>query len=219
MNTKRPVILTIATILLVVLVLFSSGLALARNFGLVRQNFGGAGFAGRRFAAGGGQGNFPQGGFNNAQPGTLPGSGAEGGTGTFQLPGNINPNNPNAQTNPNFQNFQGRGTGGASGLMGIFRLATMVLNISALVLGLVAAFGLWKQKKWAAVLAIILASLLLLTSLTGFTVLLRFFAPLAFAESFFKVLLAAAVIVLLLLPASRHAYSALAPEDDLAADL
>jgi uncharacterized membrane protein (DUF2068 family) len=96
---------------------------------------------------------------------------------------------------------------------------TTGVNIGALVLGLLAAIGLWKQKKWAAILAIILAALLLLTSLTGFASMLRFFSPLVFGEGLIKILLALAVIVLLLLPASRKAYAKLAEEDDLAAGL
>jgi hypothetical protein len=202
MNTKRPAILTIATVCLVVLVLISSGLALARNFGLMGTNFGPAGFPNGTMMRG--QGNFPQGGFQ--------GSGNRPGDGTFQLPGNFDPNNPNAQVNPGTRPFQGR-TGTTFGLFRILSFATTGVNIVALVLGLLAAFGLWKQKKWGAVLAIIVAVLILLTSFSG---LLRFFSLLIFGEALLKVLLALAVIVLLLLPAARKAY---APPEDLDLDL
>jgi len=200
MNTKRPAILTIATVCLVLLVLISSGLALASNFGLMGTAFGPAGFPSGTIMRG--QGNFPQGGF---QPG-------DGGV-PQQMPGNFDPNNlPDGQTNPGTRNFQGN-PGGTSGLFGILRYATTGLNIVALVLGLLAAIGLWKQKKWGAVLAIIVAVLILLTSFSG---LLRFFSLLVFGEALLKVLLALAVIVLLLLPAARKAY---APSEDLDLDL
>ncbi|MFH2039558.1 MAG: hypothetical protein ABIJ65_09015 [Chloroflexota bacterium] len=202
MNTKRPAILTIATICLVLLVLLSSGLALARNFGLLGTSLGAAGFPFGSMMRG--QGNFPQGG--SQQPGNLPGDG------TFQRPGNFDPNDPDTQVNPTTRTFQG-GTGTTSGLIRILGFATTGLNIVALVLGLLAAFGLWKQKKWGAVLAIIVAVLILLTSFSG---LLSFFSLLIFGEALLKVLLALAVIILLLLPASRKAY---APPADLDLDL
>jgi len=201
MNTKRPAILTIAIICLVLLVLFSSGLSLARNFGLLGTSFGAPGFPFGSMMRG--QGNFPQGGF--LPSGDLP-------DGTFQRPGNFDPNNPDTQVNPTTRTFQG-GTGATSGLFRILSFTTTGLNIAALVLGLLAAFGLWKQKKWGAVLAIIVSVLILLTSFSG---LLRFFSLLVFGEALFKVLLALAVIILLLLPASRKAY---APPADLDLDL
>jgi len=210
MKTKRPVILTIAAICLVVLVLFSSVLTLASNFGLLGMNRGVVGLPGGRMIVGGGQGNFQPGGFNGQQPGDLPGNG------TDQFPGNFDPNNPTTQQdNPNFQGFQGRRAGGFSGLFGVLRGVMVGLNIVALALGMVAAIGLWKQKKWGAVLAIILAALLLLTSFSG---LLRFFSLLVFGEALFKVVLALAVIILLLLPAARKAYAP-APDDDMDLDI
>ena len=206
MKNNRPVILSFAAICLVILVLFSSGLTLARNFGLLGTNFGGAGLSGRRFVMGSGQGAFPQCNFNGQRSDTLP----EYGTG--QLPGNVDPNSPGGQTNPNFQNFQGQ-VGRTNGLFRIISLATTSFNIAVLVLGLLAAVGIWKQKKWAAVLAIILAVLILLTSITG---LLRIFSLLIFGEALLKVLLSLAVIVLLLLPAARKVYS---PQPDQNLDL
>lgn len=200
---KRPAILTIATVCLVLLVLISFGLALARNFGLMGTTFNPAGFPDGSTIHG--QGIFPQGGF--LQSDNLPGDGVP-----QQMPGNFDPNNSDTQSNPTTRTFQGR-TGGTAGLFRILGFATTGLNIVALVLGLLAAIGLWKQKKWGAVLAIIVAVLILLTSFSG---LLRFFS-LLFGEALLKVLLALAVIVLLLLPAARKRYSA--PEDDLDLDL
>jgi hypothetical protein len=204
MISKRPVLLTIASICLVILVIFSAGLTLARNFGLLSPTFGATGLTNRRFNMGSGQGNLPQGSLNGQQPGDLPG------LGTGQLPGNMDPNSTGGQ--PDFQNFQGR-TGGGNSLFRILNLVTTGFNIAAIVLGLLAAVGLWRQKKWAAVLAIILSCLILLTSFTG---LLRIFSWLTFGEALLKVLLSLAVIILLLLPASRKAYS---PPPDLDLDL
>jgi hypothetical protein len=58
-------------------------------------------------------------------------------------------------------------------------------------------------------LAIILSAVLLLVNIPG---LLRIFSPLLFGLNLLKVLLALAVIILLLLPAARNAYS---PPKDL----
>ena len=140
MNNKRPILLTAASICLVILVLFSAGLTLARNFGVLGPSFGANGLANRRFAMGSGQGNFPQSSFNGQQSGNLP----ENGTGQLP-PGNMDSNNPGGQ--PNFRNFQGR-AGGSNNLFRILNLVTTGFNIAALVLGLLAAVGLWKQKKW-----------------------------------------------------------------------
>lgn len=203
MKMKRPAILTIATICLVALVLVSSGLALARNFGLMDSIVGSARFPNGMTMRG--QGNFPQGGF--LQSGDLPGDGVP-----QQMPDNFDPNIPDAQGSATTRTFQGS-AGEASGLFRILGFATTGVNIVALVLGLLAAVGLWKQKKWGAVLAIIVSVLILLTSFSG---LLRIFSLLLFGEALLKVLLALAVIVLLLLPAARKAYT---PPADLDLDL
>jgi len=208
MNPKRPVTLIIATIVLIVLVLFSSGLTLASNFGLLGSTFGADGLAGRRFMPGSGSGNLPGDGFNNLQPGTRPDFG------NGQPLDNSGSNGGTSQTNPNYQNFQGR-TGGINTLSRIIRIATIGLYSAVLILGLLAAFGLWKQKKWAAILAIILSALILLLSIPD---LLRIFSWLILGETFLKVLLSLAVIILLLLPASRRAYSP-APALDLDDDI
>jgi len=186
MNSKRPVTLTIATIVLIVLVLFSSGLSLASNFGLLGSAYG----------------------FNNLQPGTRPDFG------NGQSLDNSGANGGTSQTNPNYQNFQGR-TGGFNTLFRFIRIGTIGLYCTVLALGLLAAFGLWKQKKWAAILAIILSALILLASIPGF---LRIFSWLIFSETLLKILLSLVVIILLLLPASRKAYSpspALDLDDDI----
>jgi len=147
-------------------------------------------------------GTVPQDGFGGQpQTGIRPGAG-------FFNPGGQNSGSSNGQTNPNFRNFQGR-VGAISGLFGIIRWVVIGLNLAALVLGILSAVGLWRQKKWAAILAIILSVVLLLVNIPG---LLRIFSPLLFGLNLLKVLLALAVIILLLLPAARNAYS---PPKDL----
>ena len=196
MNTKRPAVITIAAISLVMLVVVSSGWALAGNFGLLGTNAG------------------------------LPGVGVMRGDGTKspegisgQVPANIRPgtgtlnqgNRGSGQGLPIMRTVQGIvGTSGnPAGLFGIISSMTTGLNVIALVLGIIAAVGLWKKKKWAAILAIILSAILLLVNLPGVT---RIFFPLLFGINLLKVLLALAVIVLLLLPSAREAY---APSKDL----
>lgn len=206
MNSKRPLTLTIATIVLIMLVLFSSGLRLASNFGLLGSAFGAGGLAGRRFMPG--SGNMPSDGFNNLQPGTRPDFG------NGQSNDNSGSNGGTSQTYPNFQNSQGR-TGGFNTLFRFLRIGTIALYCGVLLLGILSAFGLWKQKKWAAILAIILASVVLLSSIPG---LLRINSWIILGETVINILLSLAVIILLLLPASRKAYSP-APALDLDDDI
>jgi hypothetical protein len=184
MNTKRPLLLTIAAACLVVLVLFSAGLSLGRSFGVL-----GAGPGTRSFTSRGGNRNF--------QPGNPP-------SGNFPR-GNF----PQGNFPQGGQTFQRSSS--FSGLFQVIRWLGVSLNAIVLVLGILAAVGIWLQKKWGAILAIVLAALLLLSNLVG---LFRFFSLLTFAEALLKVLLAAAVIVLLLLPVSRRAYAP-PPEPEL----
>jgi hypothetical protein len=86
----------------------------------------------------------------------------------------------------------------------LIRPVMTVLNGILIVLGVVAAIGLFKTKRWGVILAILLSVLLLLLAIPG---MLRIFSVLLFAETLVRVLLALAVIVLLLLPQSRKAYA------------
>jgi hypothetical protein len=189
MHTQRPAVVTIAAILLIILSLFVGGLGIARQFGLL----GGLGFGNRQFLPGRFQGrNFPQGGFPS---------------GGFPNAGSPNDQNNPAGT-PNFTPNRQFGTGLAS----LFRLVRPVLtglNIFLIVLGVVAAIGLFMSKRWGAVLAIILSALLLLLAIPG---MLRIFSPILLIESLVRILLALAVIVLLLLPSARKAYARPAEE-------
>jgi hypothetical protein len=77
------------------------------------------------------------------------------------------------------------------------------LDVILLVLAVVAAIGLFKSKRWGAVLGIILSVLLILLTIPG---MLRIFSTLLLAENLTRIILAVAVIVLLLLPSARKAY-------------
>ena len=184
MHTQRPAVVTIAAILLIILSLFVGGFGIARQYGLL----GGLGFGNRQFLPGQFRGrNFPSGGFPN---GGFPNNG---------LPNDQN----NPAGTPNFTPNRQFGTG----LARLFRLVRPVLtglNVILIVLGVVAAIGLFMSKRWGAVLAIILSALLLLLSIPG---MLRIFSPILLVESLVRILLALAVIVLLLLPSARKAYA------------
>ena len=183
MDTKRPAVVTIAAILLIVLSLFVAGLGIASQYGLL-----GRGLGNRQFVAGQfrnrnstSQNGFPQNGF----------------------PSNGLTNNQNNQgTTPNFTPNQQFGTGFAR-LFRLIRPVTIGLDIVMLVLSVVAAIGLFKSKRWGAILAIVLAVLLILLAIPG---LLRIFSAMILIENLVRILLAVAVIVLLLLPAARKSY-------------
>jgi hypothetical protein len=186
---KRPTVVTIAAILLIVLSLFVAGLGIASQFGLLGRGFGAQQFIVRNgqnrnlnIPGGVPQGRFPQGGF------------PQGGF-------------PNDQNNPgSTQNFTPNRQVG-TGIFRLFRLiqpVTIALDIILLVLSIIAAIGLFKTKRWAAILAIVLAGLVILLSLPGF---IRIFAPIILVENLLRILMAAAVIVLLLLPSARKSFS------------
>lgn len=179
MEAKRPAAVTIAAILILVLTLFAAGFGLARQYGLLRLGSGS-----RQFAPGQFQGRSfnPQGGFPN---GSAPNDGS--------IPGGVQP-------------FSGSG----APRLNLFRLVRLIrpiltgLNIVIAGLGILAALGLFKTKRWAAVLAIVLALLLFLGALPG---MLRIFSWVVLAENLLRMGLAAAVCVLLLLPAARNSYT------------
>lgn len=193
MNAKRPTVVTIAAILLIVLSVFVAGLGIATQYGLL-----GRGLGNRQFVAGQFRNrNFtPQTGvpFNNGPSTGFPND----------------QNNPG--TTPNFTLRQQSGTG----LTRLFRLiqpVTIGLDIVLLVLSVVAAIGLFKSKRWGAILAIVLAVLLILLAIPG---LLRIFSAMVLIENLVRILLAVAVIVLLLLPTARHSYAAVQDNDERA---
>lgn len=189
MDTKRPIVVTIAAIILVVLALFVAGLGIAGQLGLTRGN--------RQFAAG----QFRNRSFNPQGGGTFNGN-----------PIGTLPNGQNDQgTTPNFNRTFTGGTGLAR-LFRIIRPITIGLDIAALILAGVASFGLYKGKRWALILAIVLAVLFILLAIPS---MIRIFSAVVLIENLARILLALAVIVLLLLPASRKAF---APVDALDLD-
>jgi hypothetical protein len=188
MKSKRPAVITIAAILLLVLSLFVAGLGIASQYGLLGQGFGP-----RQFVAGqlrnrnfNPQGGFPQGGFPQ---GGVP----QGGFPNDQNnPGGTTNLNPNRQLGVDFAR-----------VFRLIRPVMIVLDVILLVLAVVAAIGLFKSRRWAAVLGIILSVLLILLTLPG---MLRIFSALLVVENLTRIILAVAVIVLLLLPSARKAY-------------
>lgn len=97
------------------------------------------------------------------------------------------------------------------------RLISLWGGLVALALAILAAVGVWKGKGWGVTLAILLVALVLLTTLfamfplrplgfIGLSQVWQLFAM--FGLNVVKVLLALAVLVLLLLPVSRRTYRA-----------
>ncbi len=177
MDTKRPTVVTMAAILLVVLGLFVAGLGIANQVGLGRPNraFAAGQFRNRNFVP-------PSGGQFNGNPiGTL----------------------PNGQTNqgttPNFnRNFTGGS--GLTRLLRVFRTISLGLDIAILILAGIAAFAIVKGKRWGQILAIVLAAIILLLTIPS---LIRIVSAIVLVENLVRILLAVAVIVLLLLPTTR----------------
>jgi len=189
MDTKRPAVITIAAILLIVLSLFVAGLGIASQYGLLRGGFGS-----RQFVAGQ---------FRNRN--FTPPNG---------IPFNGFPNNQNNQgTTPNFSPNRQFGSG-ISRLFRLIRPITLGFDITMLILSVVAAIGLFKSKRWGAIMAIVLAVLLILFAIPG---MLRIFSAVVLIENVVRILLAIAVIVLLLLPVSRKSYLPAPENTDLSA--
>jgi hypothetical protein len=152
MSTARPKTLTTIAILLVVIALISGTTTILNQTGLgrIRQGvFNGGTFQGN------GNGNFTPGGGNFQGGGNGGGNGFQGGNGNFQTR---------------------RGTG-VFNLLGILRTLGLggqvftYINIGIAIIGiglcLLAAYGVWKQKRWALNLAMVLAILFVLGALPG----------------------------------------------------
>jgi len=208
MNTNGRMFIKVAAICLIALVLVSAAWSLVSSLGLVR---GAGGF----LTAGRLPGAFTGRNFNRGN-----------GTGTFQPPqgapqGQPDFRQPNNGTQQGQQNFQGNfpQRSGLFRLLGVLRWVGTGVSIAALIAGVFAVIGLFKQKKWGRTLAFILAAVLALTSVIG---LFRLAISLTTGVAMLKIILAAAVIVLLALPASRKTFATVAAagsspdeEDDL----
>jgi hypothetical protein len=197
MNTKRPAVITIGAVLLLILSLLVAGLGVANQFG-----FGvlGRGIGGGRFLTGRtGNRNFtPQNGF------------PQNGFPQNGFPQNGLPNDQNNQgTTPNFTPNRQFGTGISS----VFRLLGPImigLDILLVILSIVAVIGLFKTKRWGMILAIITSVLMILLTIPN---MIRIFTPLVLIENLVRIVLAVAVIVLLLLPVSRRTFAGVVDEE------
>lgn len=154
------------------------------------------------------------------QPGNAQGGNFQPGDGNFQG-GNNNPQSGNGNFQPGDGNFQRRGGLGIFSLfsaargLGInfqyIRYVSLAIGILGIVLTIIAAVFVWKQKRWALNLAIVLAILFLLGALPGFfTFGGRFFSFLTVLTSSANILKGLAtlpIIVLGILPSVRDSVS------------
>jgi hypothetical protein len=212
---KRPLTLTLGAVLLVLAALLSlSSPFLPRGRGFIGAGNRPAGTrtpgqgTGQPGQAGQGtdQGGFGQG---NAQGGANPGAG-QGGFGQGNGQGGFG--------------TAGRAGAGAGANATLFRFITPIRIAEGIIGGLftlVAAWGIWKRKKWGMVLALIVSVVMLLTGavsvflpLLGRTVT-RAVGPLFAVTTFITggqweaivgIILAIGVAVLVLLPASQKGY-------------
>ncbi len=191
---RRPITLTIGALFLVLAALLSlSSPFVPRG----RGGFAGGGnrtAAGTRVAGGATTGNG-----GGAGAGTSTGTGAGGGAGNFAA----------ARTGANAALFRN---------MGYIRIAEGVIGGF---FALLAAWGIWKRKQWGMGLALVASAVMLLTGAVTVTLPLlgrtvtRTLGSLALFTSFITsaqwvaivgIILAVAVAVLVLLPASRKGY-------------
>jgi hypothetical protein len=170
MTTKRPITVTIAIVLLVVLTLYGALVPLFSGSRML-----GPGFGARRQAQGVFPGN-PPGGFLGNEQGGYPGN----------APSGIFPR------------------AGLLRLFSVLRIVAIAYDIILFITSLIAAYGLWKMKRWGMALAIILAVLALLAAAPS---LLRVFSLLLIAQALLRIAVAIAIIVLASLPISRKVYT------------
>jgi hypothetical protein len=186
----RPRNIVIIVVALGVIALLSAVGLLTTSFGLGRPAFN------RGNQPGNFQGGNFQGGNNNPRPGNgnfLPGNGnfqQRGGVGLFSL----------------FGAAQGLGIN-----FQYIRYVSLAIAIIGIVLTVVAAYFVWKQKRWALNLAIVLAILFLLGALPGFFAFGgRFFSVISVLTSSANILKGLAtlpIIVLGILPSVRDSVS------------
>ena len=183
---KRPVTLTIAAVLVLVLIAISAVWPLVGGQSLI----GGIG---------------PRGGFSRGNP---PSGNIQEGTPPARSRGNQNqtdPGQPGAGTENNGSGTQfqpgGRMPANRGGAMQLMRIFQYALYAVELVLGLVAMGGLWASKRWGIVLAIITSAVVLAATVPGF------FRPVSMfllVENCLKVLIAIGIIVLVVLPKPKQ---------------
>ena len=200
MKTKKNPLLTTAAICLIVLATVSLGYSLARTLGLVQVMP--SGMRNMQEMRGG---NLPQGSDGEGQiqegmPGNRGGrTNPPEGFDPENMPEGFEPGNAGRGNMPNQWMAPNSFLSGAlSGWMGVG-----IYGLS-LILAVVAGIGMIKAKKWAVILGIILAILLIGLNVSN---LFTFINWLRFSVSLAIVLLGIVVIVLLLLPGARKDYA------------
>jgi ABC-type glycerol-3-phosphate transport system permease component len=189
MLAAKPKPILIIASLLVVLALLSGTSALTNRLGFARTRQPGA-FSGNNAQGGNFQGNN-----GNTDPG---GNAQNGNGGNFQ------------GGNGNNGNFQARG-GGNNALGSIFRVLgpsfiyiSIGITVLGIILTLLSAYGVWKQKKWGLNLAMVLALLFLIAALPGlFSLGGRNINLLRTSITILNVIASAPILVLGILPSVR----------------
>jgi vacuolar-type H+-ATPase subunit I/STV1 len=170
MTTKRPITVTIAIVLMILLTLFGALVPFFSGSPMLGSDFGPR----PRM-----QGNFPA-----NPPGGFRGN-AQGG-------------------NPGNAPYGGFSRNGLFRLFRVLRIVQIVYGIILFITSVIAAYGLWKMKRWGMVLAIIIAVLALLAAAPSF---LRVFSLLLIGQALLRIVVAIAIIVLVSLPISRKVYT------------
>jgi len=148
MITAKPKPILIVTVLLIMLALLSTTSTLTSRLG----------FARRPVTANGAGGNFQAG--NNAAGGNAQGGNNATGGGNFQGGNNPAGGGGNFAGRGGFNTFTIFRTLGLNGqFIGYFNLGTTILGI---LLALLSAFGVWRQKRWGLNLAMIMAIVFLI---------------------------------------------------------
>jgi hypothetical protein len=115
---------------------------------------------------------------------------------------------------PSGRNFPGRAPGFFSpfglmrtlGLSGpLFGYVGIGISVLAIVLLLISAYGIWKQKRWALYLGVVLAALFLLSSLSGLLSGGAFFNLTRALVDYGRAAISVAIIVMGVLPSVRGA--------------
>ena len=217
---KRPLTLTFAAVFMLVLALLVGGFAAARQFGLLQGALG-MGRPGTLVVGG----EMPR-NFEGRAPGEMPRF-EQGGQG-FIVPGEEGQPGPQVMpgdgSGPTIRRF-GNGEGGRVRSIGRFPMLAQFgflqnwPGIGLGLLGLAAAFLLWRSSRWGIILSIVLSLLIVLVSIPGLLTLpVLFIFPAAalwnVLPSLLQLLLALTVLVLVLLPASRRASVAHVAADD-----
>jgi hypothetical protein len=196
---KRPITLTIAAILVLVMILLSSVWPVVGGDRLL-----GMSTVSGRFSGGFPGGNPPSGNFQQGMPS---GNFSQGTPPSGQPNGNQNGFNPNGQnqngtgngTNQQFQPGTG-GRGPRGGLTGNRELQYVLYAVEFL-LGVATIVGLWLSKRWGMVLAIITSAVVLIATIPG---MFRVFSAFSLIESLLKILLAIGIIVLVVIPKPKQ---------------